>query len=300
MVASAGLEWAAQRRARRQSLGPSSAAGRFRRRSRRIASSSRSEALCTTPRILAPVAPGAVLWSRYRDGEARLRRCSSRPDVSGGATVACRRRSNQHGGWGWGDQRCRSAVSSSDCAACLHDSCRLESRARWMSSAPKSCSAAKALCAVQRSARLAAVCSPPSAKGFRWWSSRRCVSRQRCPEPSTCAQRPWSRSKTARRTAAGTYRPRRCVWSGPGLLLSRISFDGAAARGSGSASFRAARSALGRFVAARFFRSSSATKLRRARSWSSSSGTRSAELERSAWACSTSFTYSSPAVNCTR
>ena len=86
---------------------------------------------------------------------------------------------------------------------------------RSMNARPKSCSAASALWARQRSSRFSRVAGPPRAKGRSWWSSSSAVSRQRWPPASTYAQRSLSRSRTARRTAAGTVPRRRgSGWTG--------------------------------------------------------------------------------------
>ncbi len=53
---------------------------------------------------------------------------------------------------------------------------------------------------------LSGLWSPPMAKGCRWWNSSRYRSEQRRPCSSTKRQRSPSRSRTARRTAAGMWR----------------------------------------------------------------------------------------------
>jgi hypothetical protein len=52
-------------------------------------------------------------------------------------------------------------------ARAARDSCRVESRCRATRSRPKSCSAASALCAAQRSVKFDAMFSPPCEKGLR-------------------------------------------------------------------------------------------------------------------------------------
>ena len=67
---------------------------------------------------------------------------------------------------------------------------------------PKYSSASWALCDRQRSSMLSTVGLPPTAYGVRWWNSRNPRASQRWPSVATNAQRPPSRSQTARLTAA--------------------------------------------------------------------------------------------------
>src|SRR5690606_8131350 len=72
-------------------------------------------------------------------------------------------------------------------------------------SRPKSCSAASALCARQRSVRLSAVAGPPSACGLTWCTSRNAVSRQRWPRSSSPSSR--RRRKTSVERIALAHAP---------------------------------------------------------------------------------------------
>jgi hypothetical protein len=110
---------------------------------------------------------------------ARPRRCSANTTAVesrelGSDRRRARRGAAAHGGVSHVGRRACLAAGS-----CLEASCRLRMNAR-----PKSCSAARALCATQRRQRFAATCGPPSAKGSTWCSSSRWVSRQRCPRSS--------------------------------------------------------------------------------------------------------------------
>ncbi len=101
-----------------------------------------------------------------------------------------------------------------------------------MNSRPKSCSAASVLWAWQYILRFRTVSRPPSAWASSWWSSRKRVSRQRCPNLSTKTHCSPSRSRTSRRTEAA---PRwRGSWACVLLRSARGGVDAVSTAGLGA------------------------------------------------------------------